>query len=146
MNRFYSVISLLFLIILLLVIPVDGSDDWVEYGENDGGSFLYSKVNIKRTEDTVQVWEKMVLSDKGRESEIEERRRRGKGATEGYDKLSYILSLDEIDCKKELTKTLSLTYYNTDDVVLARYSFEKPDSIPIPPGSVRDALRKIVCK
>jgi hypothetical protein len=69
MKKITSVISLSFLVPFLLVTTVMGSDDWVEYGKTESiGIYLYNKDSIKQpTKDMVQVTNKLVLSDKGRE-------------------------------------------------------------------------------
>ena len=146
MKKVYSVIFLPFLIILLLVTPVFGSD-WVEYGRSKSGSvFLYNKVNIKhRTRNIVQVWCRLVFSKEDRENRIQNRRNRGV-STEGYDKLSHALLLNEINCKKLEIHTLSITEYDTDGSVLYSRSSDKSDWSYIPPDTIWDKLRKTVCK
>jgi len=69
-----SVISLSFMVLLLLVTPVIGSDDWVEYGRSKiGDIYSYNKGNIEhRSKYIVQVWDKQVYSEKGREKNIQD--------------------------------------------------------------------------
>jgi hypothetical protein len=148
MKTIYSVIFLPCLIILLLVTPVIGSsDDWVEFGRlTNGDVFLYNKVRIKhRTKDIVQVWDKCVYSDEGRETEIQEKRKRG-SSTEGYDNLSNTMSLIEIDCKKQMSQFLSITDYDTDGKILFNHSYDNPTWSHILPESAMDVLRGKVCK
>ena len=147
MKTVYSVIvSVLF--VILLVTPVIGSsDDWVEYGISyDDNVYFYNKVNIKRTtKDIVQVWGKVVFSKEGREKYIEEMRNRGM-STEGYDKLSHNLDLEEIDCKNQRYKFLSITHYDTEGRVLNSGSSDESNWSDISPDSTMDTLRKEVCK
>ena len=75
MKKISSVISLSFIVLFLLVTPVMGSDDWVEYShDKDGVKYI------------VQVWEKKFLSDKNKKKYIQVRRHSGK-STKGWDKL-----------------------------------------------------------
>jgi hypothetical protein len=72
MKTIYSVIFLPFLIILLLVPPVNGAEDWVEYWVSPRENiFSYNKASmIRRTNDVVQVWEREVFSAEGRARQI----------------------------------------------------------------------------
>ncbi len=127
--------------------PAAASSDWLEYGRsNKGDVYSYNKTSIKqRTADVLQVWEKKIISDKSREEDIEYYRSQ-RLSTKGYEKLSYKLILQEIDCKKKTYRILSIIEYDTDDHVLDSLSFDKPDWGSITPGSVIDALRGKVCK
>lgn len=147
MKTVSSAIIFPFLIILLLVTPVNGSSDvWVEYGRStEGNTFSYSKVNIKRTGNRVQVWTKVVYSDEGREKEIQPLREGGL-PTEGWEKLSHTLVFDEIYCKKLKHRISSITYYNTDGKIFFSHSYDKPEWVYIPPKTLIDTLRKKVCK
>jgi hypothetical protein len=147
MKSVHSVISLSFLIILLLVTSVIGSsDDWVVFERyNNGDVVLYNKVSVeqKRKDNIVRVWYKYVYSDESREELIQERRTKGL-STEGWNKLSHCLSLEEIDCKKKRSRMLSLVFYS-DNSELYSHSIDKQVSEYIPPGSMMDILRKKVC-
>ncbi|MEN6318843.1 MAG: surface-adhesin E family protein [Syntrophaceae bacterium] len=145
MRTVSAVISISLLIILLLVNPVIGSSDWEEYWRFQGDIYSYNKDNIKhRTKNIVQVWSKVVYSDKGREKLIQIMRNRGM-STEGYDKLAHSIDLSEIDCKKKMCQLLSVTHYDTDGSVLYSGSSDKPRWKYIVPDSIFDPLRKIVC-
>lgn len=148
MKTVYSVIFLSFLFIILLVTPVKGSSDWVEYERsNTGNIFLYNKVSVKhRTKDIVQVWYKLVYSDEGREECIQQLKNRGFLIKEEWDRLSHRLVLKEIDCKNEMSRFLSVIFYDTDGSVLESKSFDKRDWGYIVPNSNMDILRKTVCK
>ena len=148
MKTINSVIFLSFLIILLLVTSVNGSSDWVEYERsNTGDVLLYNKVTVKhRTKDIVQVWYKLVYSDEGREERIQQLKNRGFLITEDWDRLSYRLALKEIDCKLEMSRFLSVIFYDTGGRVLSSDSYDKPNWDYMVPGSMIDILRKKVCK
>ena len=161
MKTIGSVITLSFLIIVLFVTPVIGSDWLLEYNrgnhyetpvigsnvwkvfqmDNNDNVFSYNTVSIKRqTKNVVQVWEKIVYSEKGREKHNQEITKKG------YDKLSHSLDLVEIDCKKEMSRFLSITDYDKDGLVLNSLSFDKPEWDHIIPDTTMDTLRKKVCE
>jgi hypothetical protein len=147
MKTIYSVIFLPFLIILLLVPPVNGSEDWVKYWLSPKGNiFSYNKVSLtQRTKDVVQVWEREVFSDEGRVRQIQLMKKM-ELSPERYDKISHILISYEIDCKKKMFQKLSFTHYDTDNNVLLTHSPDIPDWHYIVTDSVRDTLREKVCK
>jgi hypothetical protein len=148
MRTAYSIIFLSFLLILMLVTPVNGSSDWVRCERSNTGNVLfYNKVSIKhRTGDIVQVWYKLVYSDEGREECIQHLKTRGFLLSEDWDRLSYRLALKEIDCKNEMSRFLSIIFYDTYSTVLSSDSYDKPKWDYIVPGSMMDILRKKVCK
>ena len=147
MKKIISVISLSFLVLLLLVSNVIGSSDWVEYRTDENGSvWLYKKGNIEKKGGNyiVQVWDKLVYSDKGREKYIQKNTEKGL-SNEGFDKLSNIKGLKEMDCNKRRYRLLSTTWYDTDDKVLYSDSIEG-DWDYIVSDSYGDILFKKVCK
>lgn len=147
MKTIYSVIFLPFLIILLLMTPVNGAEDWVEYWVSPMGNiFSYNKISLTHsTKDIVQVWEREVFSAEGRVRQIRLMEKM-ELSPEGYDKISHILISYEIDCKKKMFQKLSFTHYDTDNKVLLTHSPDIPDWNYIVTDSVRDTLREKVCK
>lgn len=126
--------------------PEKGSSDWVEYVKaTDGFNVLYNKERVLYVaEGTVQVWSKIVYSEEGRDKYIQSRKMKGL-STEGWDKLSFLQSLVEIDCNKQRYRTLSEVFYSNDNSVLDSSSFAERKWDYIPPGSMLDILRKKVC-
>jgi len=141
MKPVYSGIWFPLLIILLFATPVMASD-WVEYGKSDKGDiYLCHKGSMKqRTEDIVQIWIKLVFSDEGRKNYVQRLRKSGE-STEGYDKLSHVLSLVEIDRKKPKFRILYITEYDKEDTVIFRGLHDAPWK-DILPDSSEDNLRK----
>ncbi len=149
-----------FIIIITLVLMVSigclekmtekpsekGSSDWVEYVKaTDRFNVLYNKERVLYgAEGTVQVWSKIVYSEEGRDKYIQSRKMKGL-STEGWDKLSFLQSLVEIDCNKQMYRTLSEVFYSNDNSVLDSSSFAERKWDYIPPGSILDTLRKKVC-
>jgi hypothetical protein len=143
LRTIYPVIFLSFLMILLLVIPVSGAEEWVKYWTSrDGNVLSYNRAIIRNgTNDRVQVWNKIVFSDQGREKYI-----RIVSDAGGLNKLSQGLYLSEIDCQKGMFQILSLTNHGADKKVLTNYLYFRTDWNDIVPGSSFDTLRKKVCK
>ena len=156
MKKISLFVSLSFLVLFLLVgcvkreahlVKYGDDNDWVKYNrDNYRNAYSYKKLNIKKDGGNyiVQVLVKKVLSDKGREKEIQSRIKDGL-STEGYDKLSYIVSLGDIDCNKRMKQTLSLTRYDTDNKVLNSWNYDRKWEY-IVPESQGDKLRKKVCE
>ena len=133
-----------FLVLFLLVGCNKSSDDWVKYNiDIDGNVYSYKKVNIDK--DIVQVWEKVVCSDKGREKEIQDRIKNGL-STEGYDKILHTQFLYEIDCKKQKKHILSMIQYDTNGKVLYSVDIDKSGWSYISPDSYEETILKQVCK
>jgi hypothetical protein len=129
------------------LVKHEGDNEWVRYNrDNDGNVYSYKKGNIDKDEGKymVQIWIKKVYSKKGREKEIQSRIKDGL-LTEGYDKLSHIVSLGDIDCNKRMKQTLSLTRYDTDNKVLNSWDYDRKWEYIIP-NSNGENVRKIVCK
>ena len=120
------------------------NNDWVNYGEtNNDNVYLYKKVNIKKN--VVQLWRKTVFSEKGREEIIQYLTKMGV-STEGYDKLSYVIGLMEIDCKKRKIRTLHINFYDSNVHVLHSSDYDPLVWGYIIPDSGDEHLLKKVCK
>jgi hypothetical protein len=120
----------------------------VEYNEdNDGNVRFYKKGDINKDGDKflVKVWDKRVFSDKSREKEIQNRTNGGR-STEGWDKISNIQVLNEIDCNRQMYQVLSLVHYDKDGNVMYSSSYDEPEWKYITPDSTKNTLRKEVCK
>jgi hypothetical protein len=63
----------------------------------------------------------------------------------GYEKLSYTIRLQEIDCKNEKTRLLSVTYYFQGGEVLKTLKQESAWRL-ITPGSIDERLYQRVCQ
>lgn len=161
MKTIGSLITFLFVNIVLLVTSVNGSDLLFEYNrgdhyvtpvigsnvwkviqmDNNDNVFSYNTVSIRhQTKNVVQVWEKKVYSQKGREKRIQDVTKKG------YDKLSHSLHLVEVDCKKGMSRFLSITDYDKNGLTLNSESFDKPEWDNIIPDTTMDILREKVCE
>jgi hypothetical protein len=120
----------------------------VEYYKNsEGNVLLYKKVNIQKDKGNyiVQVWVKRVFSGVGRKNYIE-RTKKGRMWTKELDKISHIVGLYEIDCKKQINRQTSIVIYDTDGENIGSLSNDESKWTSIVSGSEMDSLRKEVCK
>jgi len=148
MKKFGSVIILSFFVLLLLVSCEKSSSDWVPYQyDHEGNVSSYKKGNIQKDDGNyiVQVSVKEVYSDKGREKFIQTITENGV-STKEYDKLSYRIYLNEIDCKNKKLKILSINNYDTNGKVFGSRNYPEGEWEHIAPDSHRDTLRKNVCQ
>ena len=112
------------------------------YGKK-GNVASYKNVTIEKNREKYVV--KEVFSDKGREEYIQDRTEKGL-STEGYEKLSNIQSLSEIDCKEKKIMNISVFYFDTDGKRLNSHFIDKPKWVKIPNNSFFNSLLKEVCK
>lgn len=61
------------------------------------------------------------------------------------DNVKVSMALTVIDCARRTSKMLSYVAYNTDREVVSSNSYNYPSESPIPPGTIIDALRRLVC-
>jgi hypothetical protein len=108
-----------------------------------GNVTSYKKLPAKKGQGKCLV--KEVFSDKGRKEYIQNRTEK-KLSIEGYDKLSNTQSLSEINCKKKMIMSISVSDFDTDGKKLDSYSVDKPKWVKIRNNSFFDSLRKEVCK
>ena len=142
MRKISLIISLSFLVVFLFVGCVSSSSNLV----TSGNVVSYRMENIQNNGGKyIQVWEKEIYSDKGRE-ELIQKMRDNEISTERYDKLKETMSLYEIDCKRKRKNILSVTDYDMDGKVLFTYSYDKQQWVYIVPDSKFDSFRKEVCK
>ena len=118
--------------------------DWVRFNTGKSGNVAsYKKATIEKGREKCVV--KEVFSDKGRKEYIQDRTEKGL-STEGYDKLSNIQSLSEIDCKEKKIMNISVSDFDTDGKQLNSHFNDKPKWVKIRNNSFFDSLRKEVCK
>jgi hypothetical protein len=143
--------------------------DWKLYMKNDFGNWFYDAETLSRPpKDTVRVWGKTLYTDKGviqRMTDmrvISEKYRviyekykdlESKGLASSYKDLeskykdlSYEQNLIEFYCAGRKSRTLNGTAYSRDGSVLSTYTPESPDWNEVIPGTVAEALYKIICK
>jgi hypothetical protein len=118
--------------------------DWVEFYTGKMGNVAsYKKVTAKKGQ--AKFFVKEVFSDKGRKEYIQDRKEK-KLSIEGYDKLSNIQSLSEINCKQKMIMSISVSDFDTDGKKLDYYFVDKHKWVKIRNNSFFDSLRKEVCR
>lgn len=122
--------------------------DWIPYGRLIQGSvYAYDKANIKYKEkNIVQVWRKLTYSNDHREKDIQKLVKSGLYTREQLEKLSYDLTLHEIDCKNKRSRLTNIICYDMYDNVLFQRSNNKAKWKNIMPESQLDFLQKQACK
>ena len=144
MKNISSVISLSFLVLFLLVTNVWSLSDWVKlYTGKMGNVTLYKNVTTANGQEKYLV--KEVFSDKGRKEYIQDRIEK-KLSTEGYEKLSNIQSLSEIDCNKKMIMGISVSHFDTNGKKLDSNLVDKPKWVKIRNNSFFNSLLKEVCE
>lgn len=103
------------------------SSDWVKYSSDEEGAVsLYNKRNIikSRRKDIVEVWEKWILSDEARrrliysDGKYKLFRQSECLSTVGCDNPSYVILLNQINCKNKKLRVLKSIEYDKDDNLL----------------------------
>jgi hypothetical protein len=127
-----------------LVPPVHGSD-WLSIGKDRlGNELLYDTDTIvKLSTGITKIWIKGIYSAEGKKERIQERIK-GKLPIENYDKLSYVLELQEINCVKREYRVIAYTDYSSDGGILNK-SITELGWEPISPDSMGEIIDKIVC-
>jgi len=126
--------------------PEPGTSDWVRYGEDKRGTLhYYKKGKVDSESGIVKVLNKWVFSKK-EISEAIQYRRENRLSTRGYDKLSYMVYLSEMDCSSQSERMLYLFLYNQDGKALFSHTYKNPEWTIIQPESNGETVLKAVCK
>jgi hypothetical protein len=122
--------------------------DWVQYGRPLNGSvYAYDKASINyKGNNLVRVWRKLTYSDEHREKDIQKLVKSGLYTKEQLEKLSYDLTLHEIDCRDKRSRLINIICYDRYDNVLLKRSNNDSKWKQIIPESQEDLLQKQVCK
>jgi len=155
-------------IALMLLSSVGYGADWKYiFKDADNSEWFYDTQSISLSQDTVNVWTKIVLSDKAKEDAIkkfqsrnplfkDEYEDRGDHTEymsklqhwQGQEKISITHRIDryEIDCVKNRIKAVSFAWFDSADEVIQ--SKNTPDSLfhDIAPDSITAKLAAAVCK
>jgi hypothetical protein len=115
-------------------------EDWRFYAGTEFGSYHYNAEDIGYLpSNIVRIWQKLVLTNKGRANLTGELGRE-------YENVSEIVVLREIDCMSGRSLILEVAYRCQRRRVLKSESYEQFDWDSITPDSVDDILRHTVCK
>jgi hypothetical protein len=122
------------------------TERWVHYAKTDFRDYYYDKDCItKVSTNIIMVWSKNKYSKKDKE-EIIQSRRNDNMSIDGWDKLDYGIIRHEFDCVNNTSKNMGCVMYNAENIILDEIIYPNPETNKILPGSVSEALLKIVCK
>ncbi len=135
-------IGLIFVILgpLCLVHSETLAADWRFYAGSEFGSYHYNAENIGYfPNNIVRIWQKLVLTNKGRVS------LKGEMGKE-YENVTELAVLREMDCTSRRTRILEIAYCYEEGGVIKRESYQQIDWDSVIPDSVDDILHHAVCK
>lgn len=146
MKKITFFICLLFIILFLLTSCEKSSSDWVKYDTDiDGNVYSYKMDNYEENgRSIVQVWRKTVLSEKGKKKEIQFLTKNGVPA-KGFDRLSEVQVLNEIDCKKQMGHLVNVSYYDINHHILHAENNNNKTEYIISDTNEQNLLKKM-CK
>jgi hypothetical protein len=140
---------LLFAITMYFIVSHAQGAEWLSIGKDRvGNELFYDTDNLAKLPTGIsKVWMKGIYSVEGRKERIQERIR-GKLTVENYEKLSYVLELQEINCVKREFRVIAYTDYSSDGGILHKFTVEQQSSggwEPITPDSMGEIVDKIIC-
>jgi hypothetical protein len=121
--------------------------NWVYFSEPDDRTSkeYYDADNITVTPDrNVRVWSRRVYSDSGRIMMLLERQKAGMPPG-GYENLDALLALNELSCKRNEYRIISVETYERGGTLLDSVTFEDRKWKPVPPETSIGTLFKKVC-
>lgn len=126
--------------------PEPETSDWIKYGKDKRGTLHYYKKGfVDKDNNIVKVLNKWVFSKREKADAIQYRRE-SRQSTRGYEKLSHMVFLSEIDCQNQSERILYLFLYDTNDKSLYSNTFKNPEWEFIQPDSNAESILKAVCK
>lgn len=140
------VVFVSFLVVFFILNDANSASDWQNYGSDDYGTLSFKKGDIDKKGGNyiVQVWKQRTFSNPGRKKYIEATKKGGIW-TEDLDKISSVVSLYEIDCRKKMSRRPSIVLYDTAGKTIGSTSDDKASWTAIIRGSVEDLFSKKVC-
>jgi hypothetical protein len=134
-------------VMFFLVSPAQGAE-WFSIGEDRAGNeFFFDLDSLMQRSGRIKTWMKALYSDEGRKERIRERIIR-QASVEHYERLSYALELQEIDCVRKEFRILAYADYSSDGGILHKTILDQKPSQgwePIAPDSMGEVIDKIVC-
>ena len=120
--------------LLLAYSPAWGAD-WKYYGQTPNASYFYNSRSMVRQENIVKVWMEAVYSEKGRLKEAEKL-----GGENGN--LTNSIALEEIDCKDQRNRVLTLIVYSMEGKVIISDSKELEQDFLIPDAILKSFYKR----
>jgi hypothetical protein len=143
MKKIGSVISLLFPVLLFVLAVNAHGGEWILFGENGRGSFLYDKASISKTNNGMVAVDMKVI-----ESSVSTEEFAVRIPLKG---VSVTLYRDVINCRTRFYECKRIRYYDRNGKLLADTETDEaadtpPKLRPIPLGTQIESLANIVCK
>jgi len=144
-----GIFLILFSIVMLFPVSQSQGAEWLSIGKDRVGNELFYDPDTltKLSTGITKVWMKGIYSVEGRKERIQERIK-GKLTVENYEKLSYALELQEINCVKREYRVMAYTDYSSDGGILHKFTVEQQPSggwEPVTPDSMGEIVDKIIC-
>jgi len=143
-----AICFLLFAITTFSFVSTGHGAEWFSIGEDRAGNELFFDVeSLVQRSGIVKTWMKAIYSDEGRKERIRDRVIR-KASVDRYERLSYALELQEIDCVKRAYRILAYADYSSDGGILHKSIIDLQRSEgwePIAPDSMGEVIDKMVC-
>ena len=135
--------KLILTIIVLMILPSAGhTADWKYFGtNNDDSVYSFDAQGLTRGKDTVKVWSRVVLGEKGKAKIV-----RTNPEVSGIENVSYAFTLWEIDCSKKMSRTVAIRYYTSKGDALWSDDFPDTDFEQIPPDTIISSLLEAICE
>ncbi|MBP7764342.1 MAG: hypothetical protein KA113_04045 [Syntrophaceae bacterium] len=143
MKAFWTGMSLSLAGLLWLASATVCFAQWLPVGRDANGDEILYKVE-RRIDHRVEVWGKRIFSEDGAKEFLQDSRANGLD-TEGWNKPGHFTSFYEIDCRKNLSRVLSVVIYAADGRVVYSASFGNPGWTAIAAGSLGAIFREKVC-
>jgi len=134
---------------VLLFVPHVYGAEWLSIGKDRLGNELFYDPDtiIKLPTGVTKIWIKGIYSMEGKKERIQHRIK-SKLPVENYDKLNYVLELQEINCAKREYRVMAYTDYSSDGGILNKFIVDQQTSVgwePIPPDSMGEIIDRIIC-
>lgn len=153
MTRSRSSLGIWILSFIMILISCHGSfvtmisNDWKIFHVTTDGTDSYYNSNLIRhfSDDTVQVWTKIFVSDHDRKK-MTEHMTREESFNNGWNGWSHNICLIELNCREKKSRWIQVTSYDDHGNVLdSSSSKRKGNWESIVPDSLGDNLLKKVC-
>lgn len=120
--------------------------NWKYITESRDTIYYYDPKSIIRpSKNIVRAWIKVVLTEEGRDREIQIRKERGL-PIKGFENYDHEKSLKEIDCSGKRLRTISFAMYDTEGNVIDSFSFPPNGEWNyIVPESIGEAFHESLC-
>ena len=139
-----NILILIFLLYIYLGLSANARcEDWIGYGSNDVGLFLYDKDSLSKDE-------KGMISVTQKNLFTRETARAMEDALPDLKGVSFMISYDMIDCQKGIYEIKRILYYDKHGNILHdtepdKKKYNPIGFRPIPVGSMIGRVAEIVC-